>query len=244
MKRIDSLPRCPVLPLTSLMSHIKGAEIYGGLLASKASFILLEIIRRHLIAACNTFKLKCCFTSTLGNGNPGQPPRLLVLHKAPGLWLQPKIINIYNRCYNTGGFKYWQSSLRGHRMGDGKTDDTLPWMNDTHQGDKAGQGWQPPQRPVSAGSQESTASAKRPQHGPLIILLVPAPFLFSVHQHRIDLSLPLRQKPSLDSFRSILKTFLLPKLYPCHVFCSVHLYPFQVPGCLLPLCKRCIFSFV
>ena len=41
---------------------------------------------------------------------------------------------------------------------------------------------------------------------------------------------PLCQKPSLNSFRSNLKTFLFPKLWTCHVFCSVtvRLYPFQV----------------
>ena len=46
-------------------------------------------------------------------------------------------------------------------------------------------------------------------------LLVPAPFLSSVHLHGVtrgDFPLPLRQKPSLDSFRSNLKTFLFPKL--------------------------------
>ena len=37
------------------------------------------------------------------------------------------------------------------------------------------------------------------------------------------LPLPLRQKPSLCSFKCslIIKTFLLPKLQPCHVFCSM-----------------------
>ena len=35
-----------------------------------------------------------------------------------------------------------------------------------------------------------------------------------------DLPLPLRQKNSLDSFKSNLKTFLFPKLWTCHVFRS------------------------
>ena len=36
-----------------------------------------------------------------------------------------------------------------------------------------------------------------------------------------DFPLPLRQKPSLDSFTSNLKTFLFRKLYTCHVFHSM-----------------------
>ena len=46
-----------------------------------------------------------------------------------------------------------------------------------------------------------------------------------------DLPLPLRQKPSLDSFKCNLKTFLFPKLQACHGFCSVLLSSSTCPFC-------------
>ena len=61
-----------------------------------------------------------------------------------------------------------------------------------------------------------------------------------------DLPLHLRQKPSLDSLKFNLKTFLFPILDTCHVSCSalMSLYPFQDPGAFAARLKLCMFTFV
>ena len=48
------------------------------------------------------------------------------------------------------------------------------------------------------------------------------PRLFCFHSLYMEWPpLPLGRKPSLDSFTCNIKTFLFPKLYTCHVFCSM-----------------------
>ena len=53
-----------------------------------------------------------------------------------------------------------------------------------------------------------------------------------------DLPLPLQQKPSLDSFKSCLRTFLFPKTRAMFSILCCCLHPSQV--CLLPVLKLCV----
>ena len=59
-----------------------------------------------------------------------------------------------------------------------------------------------------------------------------------------DLPLPLRLKPSLDSVKCNLKTFLFPKLQTCHIFCSVLLSSSTSSPRLLPVLRRVVRMFV
>ena len=67
-------------------------------------------------------------------------------------------------------------------------------------------------------------------------------FLFTVHQHGITFPFLSDRDPLWT--HSNLKTFLFPKLWTCHVFCSTWLYPFQISRVFAACFKLCIFSFV